>query len=411
VKNWRAVSALVAVGLAVVPSAWATGKPITVGYSTPAALQGLHVVFRIDPLRAAEVSGASAAQLRARPGIRWVQPTSARLVAAVPQLILTPAQTNVEDVPEWEFPATHSNLVPKWVTRAAASVTIAVIDTGADLTAPDLAAKSPVTYSVVTGDATVTDAIGHGTFVASIAAGAVSDGTFFSGFGGSAQLMIVQANDETTDFTDANEAAGIVWAVDHGARIINLSLGGLQTSQIEQDALDYATAHGALIVAAAGNEGQAGNLFTYPAAILGSNGLAVGSSTVSGKRAAFSTAANYISIAAPGVNVLGAVSSTSSPSLYPRLKMPATMTGLYGYGSGTSYSTAEVSGAAALVWAANPSLTAAQVVQILERTTSQNGDWNAGLGYGVLNVAAAVASASGQPLLTAAATTPPKKKR
>jgi len=341
-----------------------------------------------------------------------VQPTHARLVAAVPQLVLTPARSSVENVPEWEFPATHSNLVPTWVQRAAANVTVAVIDTGADLTAPDLAAKSPLAYSVITDDGAVTDAVGHGTFVASIAAGAVGSETFFSGFGGNAQLMIIQANDDANDFTDANEAAGIVWAVDHGARIINLSLGGLQTSQVEQDALDYATAHGALIVAAGGNDGQTGNDSTYPAALLGANGLAVGASTASGKRAAFSTAATYISIAAPGVNVLGAVSSASSPSLYPRVKMPAGTTGLYGYGSGTSYSTAEVSGAAALVWAANPSLTAAQVVQTLEQTASQNGTWNTGLGYGVLNVAAAVASASGKPIPAAATTVTatPKKK-
>jgi subtilisin family serine protease len=402
VGNWKAASALVAVGLAVVPSAWATGKPITVGYSTPTALRGLNVLFRIGPLHAAVITGASAPRLRARPGIRWVQPTEARLVAAQPQLILTPAGSTVENIPDWEFPATHSNLVPKWVERAAASVTIAVIDTGADVTAPDLAAKSPVTYSVITGGSTVTDAIGHGTFVASIAAGAASDGTFFNGFGGNAQLMIVQANDDTTDFTDANEAAGIVWAVDHGAKIINLSLGGLQTSQVEQDALTYATDHGVLLVAAAGNEGQAGNVSTYPAAVLGASGLAVGASTATGKRASFSTVAPYISIVAPGVNVLGAVSSSSSPSLYPRLKMPAAMTGLYGYGSGTSYSTAEVSGAAALVWAANPSFTAAQVVQTLEQTASQNGVWNGSRGYGVLNVAAAVALASGQPVPVAA---------
>lgn len=409
-RTWKLASALAAVGLAVVPAAWATGKPITVGYTTPAALRGLRVSFRIDALHAAVVSGASAGQLRTRPGIRWVQPTRARRLAAVPEHVLAPARSTVENVPEWEFPATHSNLVPTWVEQAASNVTVAVIDTGADLTAPDLAAKSPLAYSVITGDGTVDDTVGHGTFVASIAAGAVSSGALFRGFGGNARLMIVQANDDANDFSDADEAAGIVWAVDHGAQIINLSLGGLQTSQLEQSALDYATAHGALIVAAGGNDGQTGNPATYPAALLGTNGLAVGASTASGKRAPFSTASTYISIAAPGVNVLGAVSSTSSPTLYPRVKMPAGTAGLYGYGSGTSYSTAEVSGAAALVWAANPSLTAAQVVQTLEQTASQNGSWNTGLGYGVLNVAAAVAAASGQPIPVAAAASAATKK-
>ena len=77
-------------------------------------------------------------------------------------------------------------------------------------------------------------------------------------------------------FTDVDEAAGIVYAVDHGAKVVNLSVGGPETSFTERRAIDYAVAHGTLLVAAAGNERESGNPAEYPAALLqpvGSNGV------------------------------------------------------------------------------------------------------------------------------------------
>jgi subtilisin family serine protease len=207
-----------------------------------------------------------------------------------------------------------------------------------------------------------------------------------------------------------DEAAAIVWAVDHGAKIVNLSIGGAQTSAVERGAIEYAAARGVLLVAAAGNTGEVGNQPFYPAALLGSNGLAVGGSTASGARASFSTSAPYVSLVAPGVRVLGALSATAPAATFPRASIPGTATGSYGYGTGTSYSAPQVAGAAALVWAANPTLTAADVVQILLRTAAGTGRRTPELGYGVLDVAAAVARASGlqtpAPIRTRLAATP-----
>ena len=155
------------------------------------------------------------------------------------------------------------------------------------------------------------------------------------------------------------------------------------------------TSHGVLVVAAAGNTGMGGNVKSYPAALVGAHGLAVASSTTSGKRAAFSTIARYVSLAAPGVRVLGATVASASTSEFPRVSFASE--GLYAYGTGTSYSAPQVSGAAALVWAANPSLTADDVIRILEQTASGGGKWNAATGYGVLDVAAAVARSLGVP--------------
>jgi len=379
----------VALALLLAPAVPAA-RVVSVGYGSPSALRGLHVVATVPALHVAEVSTTDLAGLRARPGIRFAERTVARhrlggrLVAAPSALAA-----------EWEFTATRSNLVPAAVQRAAASITIAVVDTGADLSAPEIAAKSPTTYNAVTGDDEVSDATGHGTFVASVAAGSVTTGGGLRGFGGDARLMIVQANRGADVFDDVDEAAGIVWAVDHGARIVNLSIGGAQTSQVEKDAVRYAVAHGVLLVAAAGNTGEGGNVPSYPGALVGAQGIAVGSTTARGKRAPFSTAGSYVSLAAPGVHVLGATTADAPTSAFPRADVASG--GLYAYGSGTSYSTPQVAGAAALVWAANPSLTVAGVIRILERSASNGGRWNAGTGYGVLNVAAAVARALGVP--------------
>jgi subtilisin family serine protease len=293
--------------------------------------------------------------------------------------------------PEWELSATHADAVPAAVLRAAAGVTVAVVDTGADVTAPAIAARQPLTWNTRSGSSDVRDLNGHGTFVASLAAGASGD----------AKLIVVKAGTDGGSFTDVDEAAGITYAVDHGARIINLSFGGPRTSKTERRAVQYAVSHGDLVVASAGNELQSGNPVEYPAALLqpvGSNGvggagLVVSATTSTGQHAPFANTGSWVSLAAPGEHVFGALSMLSSPVAYPRTAIAGATSGLYGYGSGTSFATPLVSGAAALVWAANPSLTAAQVAQILKETASGAGRWTPELGFGIVDAAAAVARA------------------
>ncbi len=298
---------------------------------------------------------------------------------------------------EWEYTAARVDQVPDSILRAAANFKIAVIDTGVDLRQPDIAAKNPQVYSVIhpknRGD--VRDYYGHGTFVASLAAGSVTNGEGIAGFGGDAQLLCVQVAHPDGSISDVDEAAGIVYAVKHGAKIINLSLGGLEPSALETRAVRYAQRHGVLIVAAAGNEFQDGNPVEYPAALLqpkgsdgrGGSGLSVGAATLKDKRAYFSNAGSYVSLAAPGDTVFAALSGYSD---WSRAPLPGSSEGIYGFSSGTSFSTPEVAGAAALVWAANQALTARQVATILKRTASGHGTWNPSLGFGVLDAAAAV---------------------
>ncbi|HEY4413354.1 MAG TPA: S8 family serine peptidase [Gaiellaceae bacterium] len=271
----------------------------------------------------------------------------------------------------WQLRGIDETGVPPGVMHAAAHVEIAVIDTGADISVPEIAERTSGVYDARNGTSNVQDENGHGTFVASIAAA----------YGGDARLLLIKAGSSSGAFTDATESAAIRYAVRHGARIINLSIGGPSTSKTERAAIRFAVGHDVLVVTGAGNDHGMGNPVEYPAALVqpvgsdgtGGSGLVVAASEHGGRHAAFSGTGSWISIAAPGVAVYGALGR-----------------GRYGFGSGTSFAAAEVSGAAALVWAANPALTALGVAHILEQTASGHGTWTPTLGYGVVDATAAV---------------------
>ena len=391
--------ALVVAGLAVsLAPAGAQSQSRSVGtrvltYRSPAALETLlgrthlRVTRTLPALHAVEVAAST---VGSRPVARYLagQPESTEPAVRDQYWVGVPY--------EWQYTSTNSQLVPDAVQRAAARIKIAVVDTGCDVRQPDLAAKAPQVYSAVHPNRDdVRDYYGHGTFVAALAAGSVTNGEGIAGFGGDAGLLCVQVAHDDGSISDVDEAAGIVYAVDHGARIVNLSLGGTEPSGLETRAVRYAERRGALVVAAAGNEFHQGNPVEYPAALLqrpgsfgrGGSGLSVAASTLKGARASFSNTGSYISLAAPGDTVFSALSGYSD---WSRAPLPGSTRGIYGFSSGTSFATPEVAGAAAVVWAANPGLTARQVAAVLKRTASGSGRWSRELGFGVIDVAAAV---------------------
>ena len=153
------------------PEARSSGSAV-VSYASEGALrQALErhparVMRRIPALGVVELRPAGeparfALEIAREPGITRVEQTATRRSAAEPSLTASP-----DAAFQWQYAATHSDLVPDAVTHATAGITIAVIDTGADLAAPDLAAKTPLTYNVRTRNAAVSDPNGHGTFVA-----------------------------------------------------------------------------------------------------------------------------------------------------------------------------------------------------------------------------------------------------
>jgi subtilisin family serine protease len=236
------------------------------------------------------------------------------------------------------------------VLAPAHPVTVAIVDTGANLRVPELAARQPATYDVRSHGRDVRDPNGHGTKVASLIARSSPD----------AQLLIIRAGSASGAFSDANEASAIRYAVDHDARIVNLSLGGARTSTVERDAIRYAISRGVLVVAAAGDDYAERR--EYPAALLGSAGLAVAAVSADGAPELFSNQGPWVSLAALGTD-------------------------------GTSFAAPLVSAAAALVLEANPRLTLREVVRLLEETASGHGIRTNQLGFGVVDAVSAVARA------------------
>lgn len=251
----------------------------------------------------------------------------------------------------------HADVAWRQCSADAGKVTIAIIDTGVDLDHPDLRANLLAGYDYVGNDAVPEDGNGHGTNVAGIAAAALN-GIGVAGVAPTAKILPVRVLDNSGSGAVSDIAAGIVYAADR-AKVLNLSLGGVYTSQLMLDAINYAvTTQGRLVVAAAGNCGDSGYLDNgcsylnqplYPAAY--SKVKAVAATTSWDTRASFSNQGTYVDIAAPGASIYNTWSGDS-----------------YAYESGTSQATPHVAGLAALVWAQNPGYTAAQVWSRLTST-------------------------------------------
>ncbi|MCH0567511.1 MULTISPECIES: type VII secretion-associated serine protease mycosin [unclassified Streptomyces] len=293
---------------------------------------------------------------------------------------------------QWGLDALHAQ--EAWRTTKGAGITVAVLDTGVEADHPDLAGN------VLTG----TDLVGfgasegdrawarHGTAMASIIAGhghgpGGADGVM--GIAPEARILPVRVILEDGDPARAQArktrgnalAEGIRWAADHGADVINLSLGDDSASAhpepAEDEAVQYALKKGAVVVASAGNGGEKGDHISYPAAYPGV--IAATAVDKYGTRASFSTRRWYATVSAPGVDVVIA---------NPDHK--------YYEGWGTSAASAFVSGAVALVKAAHPGLTPAQIKKLLEDTArdAPAGGRDDSRGFGFVDPAAAIEAAA-----------------
>ncbi|MDP9405740.1 MAG: S8 family serine peptidase, partial [Actinomycetota bacterium] len=241
-----------------------------------------------------------------------------------------------------------------WTYGDAAGQVVAVVDTGVDGTHPDLAGTLVPGFDAATvgGSATV-DLHGHGTHVAGIAAAVVDNGVGVAGLGRRAAIMPVRVLDADGLGTSDDVAEGIVWAVDHGADVVNLSLGGTERSTVIASAVRYAGANDVVVVAAAGNEGDAGNPVTYPAAEPGV--VAVAAVDRGDVHPTFSGSGDWVDIAAPGVDIV------------------STVPGGYASSSGTSMAAPFVAATAALVRARHSQLDAEQVAAHLLATADDIG--------------------------------------
>ncbi|MBT2442752.1 type VII secretion-associated serine protease mycosin [Streptomyces sp. ISL-36] len=300
----------------------------------------------------------------------------------------TPAHADTIRARQWGLEALHTTQA--WRTTQGEDITVAVLDTGVDADHPDLVGsvltgKDLIGFGAERGDRSWAR---HGTAMAGIIAGhghgpGREDGVL--GIAPRVKILPVRvilegadkARDKARKTRGTALAEGIRWATDHGADVINLSLGDDSKSAHpdagEDAAVQYALAKGVSVVASAGNGGEKGDHISYPAAYPGV--VAVTAVDRFGTRASFSTSRWYATVSAPGVDIV-----IADPDRR------------YYEGWGTSAAAAFVSGAVALVRSAHPDLTPAQVKQLLidtARNRPKAGRSDA-KGYGTVDPAAAI---------------------
>ena len=275
------------------------------------------------------------------------------------------------------------------VVRGAPQVTVAIIDTGIDANHPDLVGVAlPGATFVSSPDPScplqsTIDDNGHGTHVAGIIAANGNSGIGIAGAAFGVRILPIKSLDCTGAGLLSDVAKGITYATDHGARVINVSLGSPADLFTLHDAVRYALAHNALVVAAAGNCGvpnpqcSAINETSYPGAYPES--LAVAATDTTDQHAAFSTVASYVGISAPGYRIV-----STTPTYPTTISREVAGTQNYAAFSGTSQAAPLVAGIAALVLSKEPLLAVQQLSDRLKATsdplgpTSPNPQFGAG---------------------------------
>ncbi len=273
---------------------------------------------------------------------------------------------------QWAF--TELPMEWAWGTSTGAGATIAIIDTGVDLAHPDLVGKLvPGIDKSASANPTPQDLHGHGTHVAGIAAASTNNSVGIAGVAPYAKLMPVKVFDNYGAGWSSGIAEGLLWAVDHGATVANMSLVVGGHDPVLKLAVDYAEANGVVVVAASGNSRTTTNTVNYPAAY--SSVIAVAASGSNRTDSGFSNTGAHIDITAPGVNIMSTTRGAN-----------------YASWSGTSMASPFVAGVAALMQSANPSFTPDQVEARLRDTATDMGAVGMDdiFGAGLVDPAAAV---------------------
>lgn len=247
---------------------------------------------------------------------------------------LPPAPNDPSYTSQWWLPAVGDSAM--WALGRGDGVIVAVIDTGADLSHPDLAANLlPNGYNFGDGNAIPQDKLGHGTRVAGVIAAQQNNGQGVSGLAPAARMLPIKINPGAEGtFTSDRLASAIGYAVSQGAKIINLSLTVDSETQTVRGAVQAALDAGVAVVAATGNEGRT---VAFPANMPGVIGVAAVDQA--NKLASFSNSGPEVTVAAPGVNIY----STG-------------LNGGYGSSSGTSFAAPIISAILADVLSINPAL-------------------------------------------------------
>jgi len=267
------------------------------------------------------------------------------------------------------------------ISPGSPEVIVAVVDSGVAPNHPDLEGKLVPGYNFVARSEDTSDDLGHGTHVAGIIAAGTDNGMGVAGVSFNSRIMPVKVVDSRGYAKYSDVAKGIIYAADHGAKVINLSLGGYAPSSYLQDAVSYAWSKGAVVVAAAGN-GNSDKPF-YPAAC--TDAIAVSATDRGDARASFSNYGSYISVAAPGVGIYSTYRRRGS--------------NYYASMSGTSAAAAHVSGVAALLFSQDVTRPNIAVRELIEGEADDLGDpgWDRYYGHGRVNAFRALKAAESTP--------------
>ena len=315
---------------------------------------------------------AAIRRLQADPGVTYAQPDSTIHAEAQPFYPDDPAfgqlwgLNNANNI-DVDAPEVYG------VTVGNPSTIVAVIDTGIDLSNPDFQGKiwtNPGNdaaagmpndvhgWNFIANNNNVQDDDGHGTHVSAIIAAQGNNNYGVVGVAPAVQIMPLKFLDANGNGSTDDAVSAIYYAVNHGARVINASWGGVEYDSALNDAIAYANAHNVVFVTAAGNDGTNNDLTpSYPSSFRQPNELSVAAIDRNGALPSFSNyGATTVDVAAPGVDIISDVPTSLVASGLEDL-------------SGTSMSTAYVSGVAALLAGAFPTVTAAQIVHRIDTTT------------------------------------------
>jgi thermitase len=263
------------------------------------------------------------------------------------------------------------------LSKGNVNTTIAVIDTGVDLDHPDLINKTVAGYDYVNNDSDPSDDYGHGTHVTGIAAASSNNTVGISGICWNCKIMPLKAlNDQNWGYYDW-WASSLIFAANHGASVINMSMGGTSDSLMLHDAIRYAYSRNIPITVAMMNDGNSTQYYpaSYPEVI------AVGSTDCNDARSSFSNYGNHIDLVAPGSNILSTLWDNTYASWY-----------------GTSMATPHVTGVIGLLRSVNPTYSARELTTILKATaddqvgpiSEDTPSWDKYFGSGRLNAYKAV---------------------
>jgi subtilisin family serine protease len=329
-----------------------------------------------------------ATELEKNPAIEFAEPV---FTVPFPKVMRasedTPPADNATYPNDVMFPRQYAHQVAKsqggWaVHRGNPKVILGIVDSGLDINHVDLKAKVVGTYNSADGNPESVDHVGHGTHVAGISAALTNNTLGVAGVAPDCSILAVKvAPGNSSSPTTEGIANGILYAMDKGAQVINLSLGSRRESQAITDAVKQALARNVVVVVAMGND--SGNIKSWPAGVPGV--IAVGSTDNRDQRSRFSNYGDWITVTAPGSDIL---------STFP---LNTNLIGQKEYGaiSGTSMAAPFVTGLAGLIRSKYPGLSNVDVKRAIEMSSDDLGKpgFDPEFGFGRVNVAKALSRA------------------